>query len=87
LNRVLTLALALLVLAIFQAAVAALVVPIAIMLLFYLATRPWETLIFLGTLLVFGLASARPVAFIVMAGIVGLAVVVMGNHRRPARKR
>lgn len=81
-SRFLTLVLALVVLAILQAAVAALVLALTIMLMFYLVTRPRETIAFVGTLLVFGLASARPVAFIVTAGIVALAVVVVGARRK-----
>lgn len=81
-NRVLTLALALVVLAVFQAAVAALVVALAIMLLFYVATRPKETLIFIGTLLLFGLSSARPIACLVVVGVVALIWTALDAKRK-----
>lgn len=87
LSRFLTLVLALVVLAILQAAVAALMLALTIMLMFYLVTRPRETLAVVGILMVFGLASARPVAFTVTVGIVAVAVVVLGGRRRSARAR
>lgn len=85
-NRFLTLVLALVVLAILQAAVAALVLALTIMLLFFLATRPRETLTYLGTFLLLGLASARPVAAIMVFGVVAVAVVI-ADVRRKSRNR
>ena len=73
------------VLAIVRAALIALAIATVLALLFYIATRPRETLLFMGTLVVTGLATARPTAFIVMLGVIGLAVVVAGASRKPRR--
>lgn len=85
-SRFLTLVLALVVLAILQAAVAALVLVLTITLLFYLVTRPRETLAFVCTLMLLGLASARPVAFMVAFGVVAVAVVIAGARRKAGRQ-
>lgn len=84
-SRLLTLLVVLALLAVVQAAVAVLLIALAIMLLFYVATRPKETLIFILTLLLFGLASARPIACIVAFGVVGLSWVAL-DARRKTRK-
>ena len=63
------------VLAIVRAALIALAIATVLALLFYFATRPRETLLFMGTLVVTGLATARPTAFIVALGVIGAAVV------------
>lgn len=81
-SRFLTFVTAIVVLAIVQAALAALVVALAIMLLFYSVTRPRETLIFVGTLALFGLANAQPLAFIIALTAIGVAVVTAGAWRR-----
>lgn len=74
------------VLAIVRAALIALAVAMLLALLFYFATRPRETLPFMGVLTVTGLATARPALFIVMLGVLGVAVVVAGvRRRRPAQ--
>jgi hypothetical protein len=70
------------VLAIVRAALVALAVATVLTLLFYFATRPRETLLFMGVLTVTGLATARPALFIVMLGAIGVAVVVAGVRRR-----
>ena len=81
-SRFLTFLTVVIVLAIVRAVLVALVVALVIMLLFSFVTRPRETLVFIGTLTLFGLASARPIACIVAIGIVVLAVVVMGAWQR-----
>jgi hypothetical protein len=45
-------------------------------------TRPRETLVFLGTLILSSLAVAQPLAFIVGAVVVAVAVVMVGRKRR-----
>lgn len=70
------------VLAIVRAVLIALAIATVLALLFYFATRPRETLQFMGVLIITGLAAARPAAFIVMLGFIGMAVVVAGARRR-----
>ncbi len=81
-SRFLTLLTVCVVLAIVQAAVAALVVGLGIMLLYSFITRPRETLVFVGTLTFFGLVSARPVTCILVLGIIALAVVGVAAWQR-----
>lgn len=87
-NKFLTFLMLLVGLAIAQAAAVAVVAGLLLALLVCFATRPRETLLCLATLGVLGLANARPVAFIVALGIIGVAVVV-ARHRategRPQR--
>ena len=45
-------------------------------------TRPRETLVFLGTLILSSLAVAQPLAFIVGAVVVAVAGVMVGRKRR-----
>lgn len=85
-SRFLTFLTVCVVLAIVQAALTALLVALAILLLYAFVTRPRETLVFVGTLLLFGLANAQPVAFIIAVAIVALAVVVAGGWPRSRRK-
>ena len=70
------------VLAIVRAVLVALLVALVIMLLFSFVTRPRETLVFICTLTLFGLASAQPIACIVAIATVALAVVVVGAWQR-----
>ena len=74
------------VLAIVRAALIALAIATVLALLFYFATRPRETLQFVSVLIVTGLATARPALFIVMLGVIGVAVVVAGVRRRKPRR-
>lgn len=76
-----------LVLAIVRAALIALAIAMVLALLFYFARQPRETLLFMGVLIVTGLATARPALFIVMLGVVGVAVVVAGVRRRRPQLR
>lgn len=70
------------VLAIVRAALIALAIATVLALFLYFATRPRETLQFMGVLIITGLAAARPALFIAMLGIIGVAVVVAGVRRR-----
>lgn len=70
------------ILAIVRAVLVALLVALVIMLLYSFVTRPRETLVFIVTLTLFGLASAQPIASIIALGIVALAVVVAGAWQR-----
>ncbi|OYX56009.1 MAG: hypothetical protein B7Y86_11210 [Brevundimonas subvibrioides] len=70
------------VLAIIRAILVALLVGLALMLLYSSITRPRETLVFLGTLTLFGLVSAQPIACIIAIATVALAVVVAGALQR-----
>lgn len=75
------------VLAIVRAALIALAIAMVLALLFYFATRPRETLQFVGVLIVTGLATADPALFfVVMLGVIGVAVVVAGARRRKPRR-
>ncbi|HYC68530.1 hypothetical protein [Brevundimonas sp.] len=74
------------VLAVVRAMLIAIAVATVLALLFYFATKPRETLLFMGVLVVTGLATARPALFIVMLGIIGVAVVAGGVRRRTSRK-
>ncbi|MGV9008457.1 hypothetical protein [Brevundimonas sp.] len=74
------------VLAIIRAALIALVVASLLGLLILFITRPKDTLILLGAFVVMGLANARPLAFIAMLGVIGVAVVAGGVRRtRPSQ--
>lgn len=81
-RRLLTLMTLIVVLAIIKASVMALVIALLLALLFAVLTRPCETLIFLGALVMLGFASAQPVICIIIVGVVGLAVVMVGARRR-----
>lgn len=70
-------------LALVQAAAVAIVAGLLLTLLVCFATRPRETFLCLATLALLGLANAQPVAFIVVLGIIGVAVV-LARHRRAA---
>lgn len=74
-NRFLTFLTVIIVLAIVRAALAAFLVGLALMLLYSFITRPRETLVFVGTLTLFGLASVQPVLCILVFGIIALVVV------------
>lgn len=71
------------VLAVVRAVLIAIAIATVLALLFYFATKPRETLLFMGVLVITGLATARPALFIVMLGMVGAAVVLAGWKRKP----
>lgn len=75
------------ILVIVRAVLVALLVALVIMMLFSFLTRPRETLVFISTLTLFGLASAQPIALIIAFGIVALMAVVVGAWRRHPRSR
>lgn len=70
-------------LALLQMVVTALLLASVALLLVAFITRPHQTLAFLGTLAVVGLASSRPGIFILVVGMVALALVAVGAWKRP----
>ncbi|GAA0655345.1 hypothetical protein [Brevundimonas lenta] len=70
------------VLAVIRAVLITIAIATVLALLFYFAARPRETLLFMGVLVVTGLAAARPSLFIVTLGVLGLAVLVAGIKRK-----
>lgn len=70
------------VLAIIRAVLITIAIATVLALVFYFATRPRETLLFMGVLIVTGLAAARPALFIVTLSVLGLAVLVAGIQRK-----
>lgn len=70
------------VLAIIRAVLIALAIATVLALVFYFATRPREMLLFLGALIVTGLASVRPAVFIVTLGFIGLVAIGVGIKRK-----
>ena len=71
--------------AILKAAAVALIAALLLTLLWSLLRQPGETLLFLASLALMGLANARPLACIVALGVLGIAVVVAGAGRKPRR--
>jgi len=69
------------VLAVFRALLIVLAVVLLLALLHAFITRPRDTLVFLGTLALFGLAVAQPLAFIVGVVIIAVAVAAVGRKR------
>lgn len=61
-------------LAFLRAALIVLVVALTLTLVFLFATRPRDTLLYLGAVGLFGIASAGPTAFIITLGVIGVAV-------------
>lgn len=66
-----------------KAALTVLVVALALTALLSFITRPRETLVFIGTFALLGLANTRPLACIITLGIVGIVAVVAGAKRTP----
>ena len=64
----------------------AFVVGLALALVVSLIRQPRETLAFLGTFGLLGLAQARPGTCIVVLGIVTLAVVIADMRRKPQNR-
>ena len=75
-----------LVLAIVRAALIALAFATVLALIYAFLTRPRETFVFLGVLTLSGLATAQPLAFIVMLGVIGVAVVVLVSRKQKASR-
>lgn len=84
----------LLVLSVVLAILKALLIGLAIMLVIALTysfiIRPRETLLFMGVVILSGLAGARPMACLVVGGVVAVALViasVIGRSRRRGGKQ
>ena len=84
-NRFLLFVTVCVVLALVKAAIIALGLALLLAVLVALIKHPRDTLLCLLTVMLIGLASARPMAFIVTLGIVCVAVVVAGASRKSRR--
>ena len=76
-DRLLTLLSVVLLLAVIQAAVVALAIALVLALLYFGVTRPRETLAFVVSSVVIGLAGAHPTVALVSLGTVGVTAVVL----------
>lgn len=76
-DRLLTLLSVVLLLAVIQTAVMALAIALVLALLYFGVTRPRETLAFVVSSVVIGLAGAHPTAALVILGAVGVTAVVL----------
>lgn len=83
-DRLLTLLSVVLLLAVIQAAVVALAIALVLALLYFGVTRPRETLAFVVSSVVIGLAGAHPTAALVILGAVGVTAVVLPAVRPDA---
>lgn len=83
-KHALTFAILIVAFAILKAVVIALVIGLALALIYSFARQPRETLLFLGVLTVTGLAGAQPVAFITAVAIISVMALIFGNRRRSA---
>lgn len=83
-KQVLTFAMLIVAFAILKAVVIALVIGLALALIYSFARQPRETLLFLGVLTVTGLAGAQPVAFITAVAVISVTALSFGNRRRSA---
>lgn len=72
-------------LALLKAVVVALAIALGILVLVSLIRHPRHTLLCLVTPGLIGLANAKPLACIVAATVVGVAVVLAGRTREPIR--
>ena len=80
-NKMLTMLMLAIVLATLKVAVMALGVTLLLALLYSFITRPRDTLVLMGCLGLFGLASAQPLACIIMLGVVGVVALVAASVR------
>jgi len=64
-----------------------LVVVLLLALVHAFVTRPRETWVFLGTLILSSLAVAQPLAFITGAVVIAVAVIVVGRKRRRPQEK
>lgn len=85
-KHVLTFAMLIVAFAILKAVVIALVVTLALALIYSFARQPRETLLFLGVLTVTGLAGAQPAAFIAAVAVICVTALIFGHRRRKADK-
>ena len=81
-NRFLFLVIVCVVLALVKAAIIALGLALLLAVLVALIQHPRDTVLCLLTVMLVGLATARPMAFIVTVGVVCVAVVVAGASRK-----
>jgi hypothetical protein len=81
-NKVLVLLMLAVVLAIVKAVLIPLAITLLLVLVYAFVTRPRHTLVFLAALTLIGLASARPTAFIIALGVLGVVVVVVVARRK-----
>ena len=72
-------------LAVIRALLMVLAVVLLLALIHAFMTRPRETLVFLGTLILSGLAVAQPLAFIMGAVVLAVAALVARRRRRSPR--
>jgi hypothetical protein len=84
-NKVVALLILCVLLALVKAAIIALGLALLLAGLVALIKHPRDTLLCLLTVMLIGLANARPMAFIVALAVVSVAVVLTGWKRRPAR--
>ena len=84
-NRFLLFVTVCVVLALAKAAIIALGLALLLAVLVALIKHPRDTLLCLLTVMLIGLANARPMAFIVTLGIVCVAAVVAGASRKSRR--
>ena len=83
-DRLLTLLSVVLLLAVIQAAVVALAIALVLALLYCGVTRPRETLAFVVSSVVIGLAGAYPTATLAILGGIGVTAVVLSFTRQDA---
>jgi hypothetical protein len=84
-NKVVALLILCVVLALVKAAIIALGIALLVAVLVALIKHPRDTLLCLLTLGLIGLANAKPMAFIITLGVLGIAVVVAGAMQKPRR--
>lgn len=81
-NKILTFMMLMFVVAALQLAVKALVITLILALIFSFITRPRDTLIFLVSLGLFGLAGAQPIACIIALTVIALMMVLVGRRQK-----
>ena len=69
-------------LALVKAAIIALGIALLLAVLVALIKHPRDTLLSLLTVMLIGLANARPTAFIVTLGVIGVVLLICGSRRR-----
>ena len=84
-NKVVALLILCVVLALVKAAIIALGLALLLAVLVALLKHPRDTVLCLLTVMLIGLANARPMAFIVTLGVLGMAVVVAGAMQKSRR--
>lgn len=85
-NKVLGLLMLAVVLALVKAVLIALMAALLLALFVSFIRRPGDTLVFLTALTILGLASAQPLALIIVLGVVGGVAVVANARAKPRRQ-